>query len=241
MTIAYVNGTIAIDTSISDTVVTAVPAGTLDGHAMLGYMSYFDDLAVAFSLFGGTLIMEKADTDGSDTAVAAEHRIASSEPANYTFDGGVVTPISSSKVGIIAAFSGVHTDVLDVAYVEANHYQKDLNDTTPTPKPITTITNGAVVVIIGYTKDGNVTALGAPTGYTSRLTTVGANRNVILATKLIATAGLETPGAWQHTDIGALDETVSLTFALKAAATGSIINQLQGSNVGADLYNGALQ
>lgn len=42
-------------------------------------------------------------------------------------------------------------------------------------------------------------------------------------------------------DYGANDENASIFLQLVASSTGSIINQLQGSNLGADLYNGSIQ
>jgi len=167
---------------------------------------------------GFTEIENTGETGGRDHSIGIGLKVAASESGTYNFN---LVGISSGvdRVGICLPIIG--SDGLDVTYVKATHYADVTNDPTPTSPAITTVTNNAEVVLIHLCTHLALTAV-APTGYTIRADiTDSANRNIVVATKLVATAGVETPGAWAHTDGDAASEGITVTLALKPTAAGS--------------------
>lgn len=203
-----------------------VNSGAAESEFVLGWASYNDNTATPWS--GGdfdTKLTEKDDATGEDTSIAVFHEIApASPPSSYTFDGSDGSPTGTSRVGgIVISFLGVDAaSPFDVTYVEGSHYTKQVNDTTPTPQPITTATNGAMVVIFVFTNNNTITDFGDIAGYTKEVETLGNDRNVAVFTKVVATAGVETPAALAPTGIGSGDDSVMVTLAIKPGATSSI-------------------
>lgn len=118
----------------------------------------------------------------------------------------------------LATFRGVDTSTpLDVTYVRGSHYNEDLDELIA-PPAITTATNGAWVVVAYHEQsDTSFTAV-APTNYTIRVEQIGAAGTVqVVATREIASAGAETPGAWQHTSLATSASALNFTIALKPA------------------------
>lgn len=93
------------------------------------------------------------------------------------------------------------------------------NTSRPNPAAITTVTNDAWVIILSAgTSTGTWTA---PSGYTNAATRNGTTVSVMVASKLVATAGSENPGSWSTTaDNQTFYSAASVTFALRPASTG---------------------
>ncbi len=168
---------------------------------------------------GWTQLITNEETTGRDNETAIYYKVAGSSESAPTFSyDGANDPLTSA----ILAFRGVDTTTpFDVTYNNANHYAFFENDWTPTPPAITTVTNGAWVIVTASMGYSNISGFTAPTGYTERAENTGANRNMALATKEVASAGTETPGSWGVSGSGmASEESVSYTIALKPAAAG---------------------
>ncbi len=124
----------------------------------------------------------------------------------------------------VHVYRGVDTtNPIDVTYVRASHYQFTANDATPTLKPITTVTNGALVFVscVGTTESVATGEFDPPLNYTLReaFGYPGYNgRWQCLADRVVATAGVETPGAWLHGTVRDNNcETIGYTIALRPA------------------------
>lgn len=95
----------------------------------------------------------------------------------------------------------------------------------PDGPSFTTVTNGALVIVIGVIDDINIAAsVGAPSGYSNLLahdnTSVPPdNACAMIASLEKATAGAENPGAF--TAGASSDEWAAVTFALRPAAASS--------------------
>jgi len=153
--------------------------------------------------------------------------------------------------GIIQAYSGVDwaTGPFDLTPTTA-HFDENQSDILDAVcKPITTVGANALVVLAIWVYEAGpagITAYGPPSGYTQRgKVEAPTARGLHTAEKLIVSATTETPGATTNTASGSGTGTdhVCCTFALKelVAAGGSIMNQIQGPNAGADLMNGTIQ
>jgi hypothetical protein len=111
------------------------------------------------------------------------------------------------------------TTPFDVTFVEGSHYAQANNDPTGACAAVTTVTDGAWVMLLQTITLGNVTVAAAPTNYTLRFSEVGTtNRQAATATREITSAGTETPGTWGHTGGGGTDDARCLTLAIRPAA-----------------------
>lgn len=122
------------------------------------------------------------------------------------------------------AWSGDTADlVLDVAYVRASHYNTSSNDGALTaPQPITTATDGAVILLIQHIEgDGSFTAV-APTNYAIDIDNQVNNRVHVFASRVLATAGTDTPSAWGHTGVGGSADGSTFTIAFSEVASAPV-------------------
>lgn len=111
---------------------------------------------------------------------------------------------------------------LDVTYVRASHHNSQTNDAGATAAPaITTNTNGAVAVIFQHIEADGAFTQGVPTGYTSRADHQVNDRVHQIVEKSIVTATTETPGAWNHTDVGATADSSNFTIAIGETPAGA--------------------
>lgn len=152
----------------------------------------------------------------ANAQVALFSRVAASEPATYDFATAGVT--STSGVVLMFASAGVdNSTILDVAYVSATYYAEENATSTPTPKPITTVTDGALVTSI-MLKDHNGTITN-PTGYTTavEVSGVGSGRGGAITYLDKATAGLETVPDY---GLSTTEDVSMFTIALKPASVG---------------------
>ena len=166
---------------------------------------------------GWTRLVSNYTSLGRDEETAIFYKVAGASESNPTFTHGG----NYNLTGIIASYRGGDTSSpFDVAYNNSNHYLFTLDDSTPTPPAITTATDGAVVIVMSHINNGQISVIGAPTNYTLRESNVDTNANIMLADRTIASAGTETPGAWNNTTSGDLSESHSYTLAIKPAGAG---------------------
>jgi len=215
-------------TASSEDLTMGLPTGTIEDDVMVGFYRHNDNVTAPLDMDTFTVMDTRNDTAGQDDSSAVGYLVAgASEPSTYDWNGEGVDGGQRSS-GTILTFRGVDiNNPLDLAFIEA-HYIKQLDDTTPTPPPITTINDNAWALVCGGTSGSTVTALGAPSGYTSRSFLVQNNSHIIVASKLIASFGLETPGAFPHTGIGATDDTAMYVLALRAAVLSPAISRRRG-------------
>jgi hypothetical protein len=121
------------------------------------------------------------------------------------------------------------TTPLDVTFAEGSHYAQATNDPVAACAAVTTVTDGAWVMLLQTVSLSNISAAAAPTNYTLRFNEVGtSNRQAATATREIAAAGTETPGTWGHTGGGGTDDARCLTLAIRPAAAGGGGSVFQG-------------
>lgn len=104
---------------------------------------------------------------------------------------------------------------------------------TPNPPAITTVTNNAVVVALGFLDDDNVASTaGAPTNYTFAAASQGSGTGatVMAAFRTRASAGSEDPGAFS----GGTDDNIGATLALRP---GEVDNRVFGNQKNSGIWN----
>jgi hypothetical protein len=168
---------------------------------------------------GWTLLIQNFTSDERNIESAIYYKIAGASESNPTFTRG--SDPGYDLAGTICAIRNVDTNSpFDVAYNNSNHYQDALNDSTPTPPAITTANDDAWVVVFSTVTHNDISAIAAPTNYDLRESLVENNNNHMLATREIASAGTETPGAWTNTAAANDGESHSYTLALRPAGAG---------------------
>jgi len=217
MSITYVGGEF-VTNNASKTHTINVPASAENDDLLITFGHWGDDDHDPIEGTGPdafTQIEEQGETVGSDVVYWAGYRIAATEPASYDYTGvGVGTENGGA---FTVAFRGVDiTTPLDVTYSTASHYARLVDDNTPTPKAITTANNNAFVVLL-FGLSGDLTAgPTAPTGYTTHISVdEGFNRIIGCGSKLITTAGLETPGDWTLSGAAAGVDSATITIAIR--------------------------
>jgi len=104
--------------------------------------------------------------------------------------------------------------------VQANHKTDSVDDLSYAPSAITTTTNNAWVVIMsGWSGGPGTVSWAGISGYTTDATLEGGSgRNLNTISKLVATAGTETPGSFGTTGDAGEDGT-SFTLAIRPGTT----------------------
>lgn len=158
-----------------------------------------------------------------DRRVDSYYKVASSESGSYTWTLDSDGSNSHWTVLVVAAFRGCDTTTpIDVSFDSAQTAAHILN-TLNSPNPdITTVTDGAWV-LLADSHSGNatmdITAYGAPSGYTLRASTgISQNRVLALATNEIASAGAENPGNWTHSGTASGDDLSQITMAIRPSS-----------------------
>lgn len=200
----------------SEDVTVDVPSGVQDGDVLLGFYHNPDDDPLTVALSGFTQIALIGDATADDHKTGAWYRVASSEPSSYTFDS--TGSGANQTSAMIMALRGVDTsNPLDVAFVQGSHYIK-YTDSSGAPAAITTVTNGAwVVIFTSVPNSTTITDFSGPSGYTQRGEVIGNNRSAQVVTREIATAGAETPGSITLTGDTGTGDPASITLAIRPA------------------------
>ncbi len=214
MAVAFV-GSETNSANSADSIIVDVHGSVIDGHVGLAFYSWSDNDGIPLTMTGWTQIDEH---ESAASTHGIWRRVASSEPGDYTMSGD--SSGTKNITGVIAWWSGVDTTTpLDVVFVHDDAYKRDVNSQTPTPQPITTATDGAVVVLYSVTNNNNISDVAPPTNYTERADIDdGTWRHVELCDRTIVSATTETPGAFLHADIDATDDTIMYTLALRPAS-----------------------
>lgn len=184
----------------------SVPTGTADGDLMLAFITSSDTGAAPGT--GWTSVGTTNPRAGEDFAVF--RRIASSEPASYTWSWG-----AGGGEGAILTYRGVDTTTpIDVAFAAGTAETSGSTVTAPT---VTTVTNNAML-ICSYTNRANQT-FSQPTGMTERLDQYGSPYALAVDEELRATAG--ATGTRASTTSGTISFARAVSFGIRPAATGS--------------------
>ena len=166
------------------------------------------------------LMTNRVSSDAYNTFFA--YRVADgTEGASValTNDNGAVTTANQSAV--ILAYDNPGFDVTPTT----SHRTQVNENNRPTPPAITTVTAGATVVVLQNTSNAEITAAGAPSGFTLRANhTPYAEGNLLAADITAGAAGTVTPGAWTHTTSAEFGDGSTLTFALSPAPTPQILD-----------------
>jgi len=214
------------NTGVSTSVTIPVPAGVQENDLMVVCFcngqtdgATPQDSGDTFSLF-----MHETPTLGSVHMHSLLYKFASaSEPSDYTFEN---TGSSSNQTsGIMAVFRGVDlVNAFDLAYSEPSHFIKYSNDSTPTPQPITTVTDGAMIVCTTFGQGSLTTGINVPSGMTEAEQIIASNRYTDLAYELQTSAGTYTPGSFNYVSDDGTTDPSCLTFALRPASDSEITN-----------------
>lgn len=195
-----------------------VPAGTLDNDVMYLVVSQSDGEDGSWnSLTGWTEEVIDAGVGGGPPSApecSVFRRVALSEPASYTptIDNGADVGL----VGKMIVFRGVDT----VTPVDATATTATgSGDANPNPPSISTVTNGAVVLAVGFADDDLGVYGSVPSGYSDPdgLGTVvnsggGNGCSLGVAWNTIPSSGPEDPGTFNFTDS---DEWGAISLAIR--------------------------
>ena len=155
------------------------PAGTVDGDLLVAFVAN-NTAATITAPAGWTLIVSQARATNS--LQAAWWRIASGEPADYTF----TQTVSGSLSGSIHRISGHHATPVDVSAAAASTAQ----DTAPTAPTVTTTAADTLLVYSASAEAAAQASITAPAGMTERAEVLaGAGRNHHVATQTLGAAG----------------------------------------------------
>lgn len=225
MAISYVAGASDDSDSASSLTIT-LPSHQEDDFALAICMGHVSGSWTETADGGWTELDEQAETGDRRHQGAVFYKVLTDAETNPTFDYS-----STEQIGVVVlVFRGVDPNTpFDVTFSDPTHYWAGVNTDNPTPDPITTNTDGAWVVVAMNAVLDNITAGGPPSGYTLRESIVNQfDRQIVTATKEVASAGTETPGAWTHTieggDEGQTDYQ-GWTLALKPQASGAAVEE----------------
>lgn len=153
-------------------------------------------------------------TTGDTPGYRAEYIVLGATPGTSV----EVAQTSSEQAVIVGLLRGVDTtNVLDQTPPSSVFGTSD----SVTPAAITTVTNGAWVIVAAFLDDDVGVSVNAyPSGYTNTTSyctptpASGGGATAAVATKEVATAGTETPGSFQFSST---DQIVGRTFAIRPA------------------------
>lgn len=221
--IDFVGGSYARDPNGPNisTDLSSMDSGTIaDGDfALVTVMVDQDDLTAITQTAGATFTLLHYDesTAGRDRGSALFYRALDGTETTITFEGTGDTAEEQSIA--LSVWRGVDdTTPFDVTWSAGSHYNEGQNNSLDAPEPITTVTNKAMVVVMQTITHDDITAAGAPAGYDLRIDGTGTtldNAQQVHASKVVTTAGTETPGDWTHTRNATVAEAQNRTVALR--------------------------
>ena len=227
MAITFVSSTQAdVDPwNSSNTMVVNVPASIQEDDFLIASVLDADGDIHTIASTGWTELTQR--DEGAWNANLWYKKATASEGSTYTW---TVTSANVRRGAIgIMAFRGVDTTTpWDVTYVEGDHRQGAFGLSAPTPKPITTNTDGAMVVISFQGENGGTqSAYTQPSGYTEVHDYAVNNFGLTLGTayKKVDTKGTETPGSYTSSVTDA--DQALFTLALKPAGGGGTTGVVQ--------------
>ena len=116
----------------------------------------------------------------------------------------------------------------DVTYVKATHFVETSNARNTAAQPITTTTDGAMVVLMQHHSGEAIDTFGPPTNYQQRTAQAGTSINQYSCDRLITSASTETPGVFTHTDAVETQDPRTFTLAIRESGAGASIGRLGG-------------
>ena len=201
------------------------PTGTVDGDMLIAYVfgsrtgGSGTPTLVEPAGGGWTVVTEDGDFDGgANRIIGVYYKIAASEGASYTWAATLGTS-TANYVGVsIITLRGTGTQ-LNVTYSEPSHHVDDGDNLNPDAPDITTATDNAWVVTGMGASHNEITAAGAPSGYTLRSSNVTMTYNkIMIATKSTTTAGAQSPGVWTNTGTLTNTDSSGITIAVPEAS-----------------------
>lgn len=199
------------DTLIQETDTTShvipVPAGTANGDLLLFFLLL--DGATTITSPGAFTVVDD-DYSGGGGEFETGWRIASSEPADYTWTSDVV----SESVGAILAYRGGNTT--------SPFNDQAIQDVAPpiTFPSITTTADGCLLVLVAAADNPNAGGAGGystPTDYTERLDIQNVSQRNTLAVfdRLQASAGTESGVTTTYSGTSESPSPITLAWALE--------------------------
>ena len=204
------------DTGVSTTATVDVPTGTQDGDVLVAVFGNGQDDGTTVASTGWTLIDAVENGVGSANTLAMLYKVASGEAGTYdfTYSGSG----SNQTSCIVAAFRGVdNASPLDVTYSQVSHYNKQTNSNSPDPNSITTVTNGAFVIVGSFWQAASTTAITPSSGYTEVAEIISNSRFCHMQYKEVSTAGAENPGTITAVNGAGTEDPATMVIALRPA------------------------
>jgi hypothetical protein len=186
MAIAYVNGSTATQSNISTKqVVLNVPASVADGNLLVVVGVVNSSTATLNTVSGWTQLWAQRNATCN---TAAWYRVASSEPASYTWTW------SASGIGAFAsgAWSGVSSSTVVEQYSAVNRSISSNSVTTPSGTP--TQADWMLATYCDERSSSTGTTWSTPTGMSARATTSVTNTGVEVSVALFDTNAAVTGG-----------------------------------------------
>lgn len=199
----------------------ALPIGVSDGDFLLLTINTHHSAANFTVPAGWTNLTDLSIRRTPSDSLSADiyWRFASSEPASYA----VETDTSEDFSGVITSWSGIdQTNPFDVVPASV-HTLDSFDNNSPTPQPITTVTANAEVVTFSFISNSDITNVVPPSGYTLQLDhTPFDDRNMIIASKVVNTPGVETPGAFTNTETAGFGDNTTAVLALRPTVAADV-------------------
>jgi hypothetical protein len=191
MAITHIDSTQAQNGATSTTFACNVPAGVLDGDVLIAFA--WQSTTSALSAPAGWTSVAASIQDSTDThTMEAWYRIASSEPANYTWTGSG----TSDKWVTQTALRGGEPNA---PHASASNFDSTVNTTFAGPATVNITKRGMSLIAVG--SQIATSGFSPPAGYTTQetLTTSNANYRGMMATKPEATIGNVGGQNYTHT------------------------------------------
>jgi hypothetical protein len=162
------------------------PSGVVDGDFLLMFIVQNNPLAFSSTPSGWTLIQDSR-LDHSGANAVTYYKIASSEPASYTWDYGA-TFSERTAACLVALTGGI--------YDEIGQTEDGSGSTTCTAPSVTVDSDGSVLIAANGQKDTNYSAV--PSGFTEVMN-VTAKVNLWLGYKIGVASGASGTASWTTT------------------------------------------
>ncbi|MBP9750112.1 MAG: hypothetical protein KBD21_05280 [Candidatus Pacebacteria bacterium] len=193
------------DNGATKSIQVSIPAGSATDDLMIATVIRNAESANAggwTAPAGWNMLYDQTDTSGGDRRTAIFYKIHNGAEATPTFTAGI--SVNKEMSGMIHTYRGVDTTMpFDVTFVAGSHKNAGADDATPQNRPITTVSQNALVVLAHFANLDDVTSALSPDFYTLRGTIFGGvkdNRQQFVADAVAPTPSTETPGSWNHVD-----------------------------------------
>jgi len=210
---AYDYGVNSVDlTSLYD----GIGASPAQNDIVLVFLSAAMNSDVDFSTYkpsGYTVNADLYANDGLDSNLGVFYKIMGSTPDTSVSISSGLTKLQ----WLVYVFRGVNTTTPLDATTTTNTRIDSADGLSPS---ITTVTANAMVLSAYGTGDFN-SLTAAPSGYTVETGGLSGYGRIGVGYKLKATAGLESPSAWDHSATSTLNSSCTATVALRPAGASS--------------------